>query len=409
MRLFMQHERCAPRVAPRPTPRAAWLAALALGLASPALVRGQDSVRTVAPDSGQPAVTSAVASAAGDSAAGQTHTVKKGDTLWGLANFYLSDPFLWPEIYRLNTSIVEDPHWIYPGEVLHVPGAAKLASTDDMMPRMQIEQVKSSLGATVFSLGVSRRREESSRLSETAANYAHTAVREGDFQAAPWVERNGSHEREGRIVGSAELPGIVQASNRHRIIAQERVYITLPAGTVASRGDRFVTVAEGPELPGGARVVVPTGVVEVERPGNGEATTVRVVQQFGDMLLGQEVAPLERISLPVEARPAPVDNGTETTVISVPSGVVLPTIGYYVILSARASDGVKLGDQFTLYRESRKGPSLEGVAPVTLPEEPIARAQVVKVTDLGTTAIVISQRHPVIRAGVNARLTARMP
>lgn len=414
MRLFMQHERCAPRVAPRRTLRATWLAALALGLASPAMLGAQDSTNAPSPapaaqaaQAAQPA--QAAQSAPGDSAAGESHTVKKGETLWAIAGVYLSDPFLWPEIYRLNTGIVEDPHWIYPGEILHVPGAARLVSADDLMPRMRPEPVRRVLGSTVFSLGMAQRRAESSRLAETAANYAHTAVREGDYIAAPWLERASSGRRDGRIVGLAELPGIAQASDRHRILPQERVYITLPAGAAASRGDRFVTFTEGPELQDGGTVLMPTGVLEVERVGEGEASTARVVQQFGDMLLGQAVAPLERLAMPVEARPTPLSNGTECEVISVPSGVVLPTIGYYVILSATTGDGVRIGDQFTLYEQRRKGPSLDGVEPAMLPEEPIALAEAVKVTELGTTAIVVSQRHPVIHTGVSARMTARMP
>src|SRR4029078_11220132 len=56
------------------------------------------------------------------SALPKTHTVKRGDTLWDISKTYLGDAFLWPEIYRLNTDIIEDPHWIYPNQVLNLPG-----------------------------------------------------------------------------------------------------------------------------------------------------------------------------------------------------------------------------------------------------------------------------------------------
>lgn len=74
----------------------------------------------------------------------QTYVVKKGDTLWDISNLFLDQPWLWPELWRNNTQI-ENPHLIYPGDVLRLRYV-------DGQPVMEIVRDKKSISLSPESI-----------------------------------------------------------------------------------------------------------------------------------------------------------------------------------------------------------------------------------------------------------------
>jgi nucleoid-associated protein YgaU len=53
----------------------------------------------------------------------RTYKVKKGDTLSGIAKAQLGDANRWPEIFLLNRAVIRNPNQVFPGMVLHLPPA----------------------------------------------------------------------------------------------------------------------------------------------------------------------------------------------------------------------------------------------------------------------------------------------
>lgn len=79
--------------------------------------RASDAAPAVGPVSGGPKPPASAPKPAPQ----RTHTVVKGDTLWGIAQRYYGNGTQWPRIYDANRSKIKDPHWIFPGQVFVIP------------------------------------------------------------------------------------------------------------------------------------------------------------------------------------------------------------------------------------------------------------------------------------------------
>jgi LysM domain len=47
-----------------------------------------------------------------------SHTVKRGDTLWDISKLFLKSPWRWPQLWGMNLDQIKNPHLIYPGQLL---------------------------------------------------------------------------------------------------------------------------------------------------------------------------------------------------------------------------------------------------------------------------------------------------
>jgi LysM repeat protein len=326
------------------------------------------------------------------------HVVKKGDTLWDLAKAYLKDPFKWPEVFKRNTDIVENPHWIYPGETIRIPSSEV---KPEVLARITTKPAPPS-DKTVFSQhpsGMVPDRIGSN--GEVLGRDAMGGVPRGEIEAAPFASKTGGPSNKGRLAAAYDRPGIASAAGERRFQLNDRVFVELPKGSPGAPGDLLLSYRLGPELSEVGQLVVPTGILEIQSNQSGQPAIARVVRQFGEMRLDQSVILLESIPASV-GTPVAVAPGPAEKVVYVAGDPVLPSLQSYVVLTAKSANGIRVGDQFTLIDDS--------VDP-KYPSPPVraAVAEVVRVTPFGVTVIVVDHEQPRIYPGMLARLSARAP
>jgi hypothetical protein len=371
-------------------------------------------------------------------AAPSTHTVRKGDTLWDLAKQYRGDPFLWPDIYRLNTSVVEDPHWIYPGEVLRLSGREDVASvpaTDTPPPNPADSGVALAENGTPTGTpgvqagdgnGPSADSPSSGVLNtdsgesepgtlfgpprgqttrETLLAYteqAYRPLRRSEFYSSGFLTENDPLPY-GKMLGPV-TPQQIRANNAN---ANATLYTTValeaPRGATYQVGDSLLVLTIGREFRPWGDQVQPSGIAQIIDTAEGRYLA-HIVAVYGPIRSGQRVIPAEKFSPSGTQHALPVSDGVRATLLGGPGRQELKAPQMVLFLDKGREDGVAAGDIFEMHREPRKLP--DGTMVV---DEVMATLQIVHARAHTSTARVLNVVSPDIPPGTEARQVAKLP
>ncbi|HVH10475.1 MAG TPA: LysM peptidoglycan-binding domain-containing protein, partial [Gemmatimonadales bacterium] len=318
-----------------------------------------------------------------------THVVAKGETLWSIAQLYFNDPLLWPEIYRLNTAVIDDPHWIYPGEPLNLSGAVSVAQAPDTTnvdaskqnagapqptgadtvharPDTTVVAVRpppdTTLADTVqvteapppppepgptYQTIFERRRSPSEQARDILRAYTeqpYRPLRRGEFYAAGFLS-----EREnlpyGHVVGNTATPAIPRLTEGTTAMKFDELAIAPPRRASYHVGDSLLIVRIDRDIIGWGDVVVPVGVARVTEPQRRQVLA-GVIMQFGRIHDGQYALPLEPFKDPGLVRPIRVERGLEGTVIAQRDVHEVTGPQQIIFINRGRADGVTPGDVF---------------------------------------------------------------
>jgi hypothetical protein len=240
----------------------------------------------------------------------QTHTVRSGDTLWGITAQHLRDPYLWPAVWAQNPQI-SNPHWIFPGDTVYLRhgsnandpyGLSSQPGVSVLLAGYYTEEDLKDAGRIQFSP------EEKTLLTHTDEAYLNWKDEDARKAATPGR----------RYAIFRKLTPAVDSETGDPVAQKLRL-----AGTID------IIYNDGQSLPTG---VITNAYLEIQR---------------GDLLLPAESQLVRTTSTP---------NGADIQGRIMDVFEVLTQVGeqQYVLLDRGADDGVQVGNRFMVF-EQREG------------------------------------------------------
>jgi len=255
------------------------------------------------------------------------YTVVKGDTLWDISGKFLKNPWMWPEIWHVNTQI-QNPHLIYPGD------AIRLIYMDGK-PRLTLDT--------------------SGRVTKLTPQ-ARVISGDDAIRTIPLDDINAFLSRS-RVVNEGELEGapyVLAGMDDHLIVgAGDRLYArgTFEAGPrvygVYRKGEIFVDPETGEYLGMLAEDIGTTTLLKT----TGEVSTLKVSRTTEEIRAGDRLLRQEERAIDSTFYPSAPDSDMQGVILAVEKGLQQVGNMDVVVINRGEREGVVAGNVMAIYKK----------------------------------------------------------
>ncbi len=300
-----------------------------------------------------------------------SYVVVMGDTLWGIAGRFTSDPWRWPELWDLNKDQIKNPHLIYPGNVIRLDrmrGRLSIAGGDKDPNRLS-----------------PRIRDEGS--TDKAIPSIPPSIIE-PFLTRPLVVEPGGLDKAPTIVGTEDDRVAMSAGNRVYVSglsdAATKTWFVYRPGDALIDPDTNQTLGFEAKYLGTADLVA-----------QGELATLRLNHTVQEVSKGDKLIAVGKPH-PIAYAPHAPDTFIKGRVIAIHTGAgrfAEAGQGAIVALNRGRAEGIEVGHVLALYTQSRTV-KVADAGSVQTPEERYGLVFVFRVFERVSYAIVMKIGRP---------------